>query len=156
MADFRFPKTFSDRGKTWHLMYSPDDQTTMLPALDGGKVAALVVDPLHLPGRPEPLWVLRVDVTLPSIASDGRVLGERHLRGIRTFAQRPVAPDTVPPREMAFYLEEPQSRGQNSETQDFMLSLLGVAFEERKPEIDTEWPGMLAGAQASGPEGADA
>lgn len=148
MADFRFPRSFHDRGKTWHLLYSPDDQTTMLPSLDGGKVAALVVDPLYLPGRDEPIWVVRVDITLPSVASDGRMVGERHLRGIRTFAQRPVAPDRTPPLEMAFYLREPEERSGNSETQDFMLSLLGVVAQEQKPEVDRNWMGMLSDAQA--------
>lgn len=154
MADFRFPKTFLDRGKTWHLLYSPDDPNTMLPALDGGKVAALVVDPLYLPGREAPIWVLRVDITLPSVANDGRMVGERHLRGIRTFAQQPIAPDRVPPMEMAFYLREPDVSRGGSETQDFMLSLLGVAAQEQKPEVDREWMGMLSGAQAeAAPEG---
>ena len=127
---------------------------TQVAVYSGGKVAALVVDPLYLPGRDDPIWVVRVDITLPSVASDGRMVGERHLRGIRTFAQRPVAPDRTPPLEMAFYLREPDVSRGGSETQDFMLSLLGVVAQEQKPEVHRNWMGMLSGAQAeAAPEG---
>ena len=145
MAKFQFPQTFMANGKTWHLQYEPGNPRTVLPSLDGGKVTDLVCDAMPAPGgKPgQVLYVVRVDVTLPSMASDGRVMGEKHLRGVRAYEMKPVSPEMVPPREMAFYLEEMPEVGMMGETECFMLGLLGVASKQMKPEVDTAWAERL-------------
>lgn len=156
MAEFKFPKSFMDRGKRWNLIYSPDDESTMLPALDtNSNVMSFVVDPLPVPGIKEPLWVLRIDVLIPGKSSGARITGDKRLRLARVFSAKPLAPETVPPSEMAIYLEETtQSRAHGSETQEWMYALLGVAANEAKPEVDRNWPDLLAEVQSQAePEG---
>lgn len=149
MAAFKFPQTFVDRGRKWHLQYEPGNMMTMLPSMENGKVTGVVCDPMQIPGG-QTVHVVRVDITLPGATTGGRVVGERHLRGIRTFAVPPVDPGAVPPQEMAFYLEEPTTTSGTTETQSFMLSLLGVAMEEREPDIDTSWPDQMLGQLRAG------
>lgn len=150
MAEFKFPKSFVDRGRRWNLIYSPDDESTMLPALENNsQVRSFVVDPLPIPGAQEPLWVLRIDVTIPGKSTGARITSDKHLRLARVFSAKPLAPETVPPSEMAIYLEETtQSRTHGSETQEWMYALLGVVASEARPEVDRNWPDLLAGAQA--------
>lgn len=151
MAEFKFPRAFTDtRGRRWNLVYSPDDESTMLPALgETSNVTFFRVDPLPVPGQAAPLHVLRIDVTIPGRTAGGRITGDKHLRLARVFEAPPLSPETVPPSEMAIYLEEAaQGRSLGSETQEWMYSLLGVAANEQKPEVDRAWPSLLAGAQA--------
>lgn len=155
MPGFKFPQSFVDRGRRWHLQYEPGNLMTMLPSLERGKVTAVVCDPMQIPGG-QTLHVVRVDITLPGETTGGRVVGERHLRGIRTFTAPPVDPSAVPPQEMAFYLEEPSAASGTTETQSFMLALLGVAMEERKPDIDTSWPEEMLGGLKPDPSEAEA
>lgn len=159
MAAFRFPARFMANGKNWRLVYEPGNELTPLPDLAGARVDNLVCDVVPVPGpagQSGPLHVVRVDLTLPGGAGGGRVVGQRHLRGIRAFPVRPASIDTVPPAEMAIYLEEPSAQGAVGETEGFVMGLLGVALEEQKPDVDTEWAGrLLTPAADAAPAGAD-
>lgn len=134
-----FPPTIKFDGTTWHMVYDPSCEATVMPNVSEQNVQRVTCDPVRFPGRDVPVWLMLMALSIPSQRdSRGQIIGARRLLGFRTFDHQPPSTYRIQPNEMVYYVAE-QSDG--SAAQQFFNAVTGVADQvtavQSKP--DTSW-----------------
>lgn len=143
-----FPAVIQYDGINWHLIYAPDNQITTMPSLEGSQTLSMTCDPIQVPGRNAPAFIVIVDILFPARRDpSGRLIGERRMKGFRTYDYQPANPSVVNPRDCVYYMAEPSGRGASA-AQRFFDSVIGPQqkLEAQAAQPDSSWCKSLLGA----------
>lgn len=144
-GEFRFPLYINFDGTKWRLIYAPDDPNTVAPNLEDFKQTSMTCDPVSVPGRSTPIYIVIIDLLCPSQRnSAGNFIPERRLKAFRTYAQPPYSSQNVRPQECAYYMAEGGALG--SPAQRFFDAITGQAYAEAQmqAQADMSWCKDLA------------
>lgn len=133
-----FPDTITFDGATWHMVYDPSCEATVMPSVDGKNVQRITCDAVKFPGRDLPVWLMMLQILVPSsMDGSGKLIGARRMLGFRTFERQPPTTYRVQPNELVYYVAE-QSDG--SAAQRFFNAITGQRGEPRPADKpDTSW-----------------
>lgn len=134
-----FPDTITYDGSTWHMVYDPSCEATVMPGISEKDVQRMTCDMVRFPGRELPIWLVMVSILIPSrMDSAGQIIGARRMLGFRTFDRQPPTTYRVQPNELVYYVAE-QSDG--SAAQRFFNAVARISPDapaiSAKP--DTSW-----------------
>lgn len=134
-----FPPTIKFDGVTWHLVYDPSCEATVMPSINEQDVKNVTCDAVRFPGRDGVIWLMLMAIAVPSRRdSSGNIIGARRLLGFRTFDHQPSTAYRIQPNEFVYYVAE-QSDG--SAAQQFFNAVVGIGdpavSTPNKP--DTSW-----------------
>lgn len=149
MAKSIFPETLMFDGMTWHLVYDPKCDATVMPSFSEKDVQGMTCDTVRYPGRDTPVWLVMVSILIPSrMDGVGQLIGSRRMLAFRTFDRQPPTTYKVQPNECVYYVAE-QSDG--SAAQRFFNAIARVntpqAVSATKP--DTSWCDQFASLEQS-------
>lgn len=134
-----FPDTIEFDGSTWHMVYDPNCEATVMPSINEKDVQRITCDAVKFPGREAPIWLMIINIVIPSrMDGAGKLIGARRMVGFRTFDRQPSPAYRVQPNELVYYVAE-QTDG--SAAQRFFNAIARVSAEpvaaQAKP--DTSW-----------------
>lgn len=134
-----FPSSIQFDGTTWHLVYDPSCEATVMPGINEQDVKNVTCDAVRFPGRDVPIWLMLMAIAVPSRRdSNGNIIGARRLLGFRTFDHQPPSTYRIQPNEFVYYIAE-QSDG--SAAQQFFNAVTGTTEKASAaaPKPDTSW-----------------
>lgn len=143
-----FPATIQFDGAIWHMVYDPNCEATVMPNINDSDVRRTTCDVVRFPGRDVPIWLLMVDIAIPSRRdSSGRIIGARRLLGFRTFDHQPASSYRIQPNELVYYVAE---QSDSSAAQQFFNAITGVSEQGTvaQPKPDTSWCQQFAQEEA--------
>lgn len=144
-GEFRFPPYIHFDDMKWRLIYAPDDPNTVAPNLTDSQQLSMTCDPVTIPGRSTPIYLVIIDILFPSHRnSAGNFIPERRLKAFRTYSHPPYSPQDVRPQECVYYMAEGGGRG--SAAQRFFDAITGQAQAQAQLEAqaDASWCKDLA------------
>lgn len=147
-GEFQFPPVIQYEGLNWHLVYAPNNETTVMPNLEGSQTLSMTCDPIQIAGRNAPAFLVIVDILYPARRDpSGRLIGERRMKGFRTYDYQPANPSVVNPRDCVYYVAEPSGRGASA-AQRFFDAVIGPQqrLEAQAAKTDASWCNSLSGA----------
>lgn len=99
-----FPETINFDGTSWRLVYDPSCTDTVMPSINERDVQGVLVDAVTYPGRPNPMWIIMVNILIPASTDGfGKPIGARRMVGFRIKDQQPLPSYRVRPNELVYY-----------------------------------------------------
>lgn len=146
-----FPETIMYDGMQWRLVYDPNCTDTVMPSINERDVQSVTMDTVQFPGRPAPIWLIMVNITIPE-SSDGfgKKISARRMIGFRTRDQQPLPSYKVRPNELVYYAA---SQADGSAAQRFFnaVTVLAHVPASEPEQPDTSWTQMFAQPQPQVP-----
>lgn len=157
-GEFQFPDVIQYEGINWHLVYAPNNERTVMPNLNGSQTLSITCDPIQVPGRNKPAYLVIADILYPARRDpSGRLISERRMKGFRTYDYQPANPNVVNPNDCVYYVAESSSRGVSAAQQFFDAVIGGPSPVTEIPttKIDSSWCKALTGAanESTGTDG---
>lgn len=144
MAKSMFPDTINFDGTTWHMVYDPNCEATVMPSIGEKDVQRMTCDMVRFPGREMPIWLVMVSILIPSrMDTSGQLIGARRMLGFRTFDRQPPTTYRVQPNELVYYVAE-QSDGSAAQRFFNAVTRQDMATPQGQPKPDTSWCNQLA------------
>lgn len=139
-----FPDTIIYDGATWHMVYDPNCEATVMPGINEKDVQRVTCDTVKFPGREMPIWLIMVSILIPSrIDTAGQLIGARRMLGFRTFDRQPPTTYRVQPNELVYYVAE-QSDGSAAQRFFNAVTRREEVQQASQAKPDTSWCNQLA------------
>lgn len=146
-----FPDTITFDGTTWHMVYDPNCEATVMPSINEKDVQRMTCDAVRFPGRELPIWLVMVSILIPSrMDTSGQLIGARRMLGFRTFDRQPPTTYRVQPNELVYYVAE-QSDGSAAQRFFNAVTRVDAISAQGQTKPDTSWCSQLASLEQ--PEG---
>lgn len=134
-----FPETIHFDGTDWRLAYDPSCTDTVMPSINERDVQGVMVDAVTYPGRPNPMWIIMVNIQIPA-SSDGfgKPIGARRMIGFRIKDQQPLPSYRIRPNELVYYVA---AQADGSVAQRFFnaVTILSRMDKGESEKPDTSW-----------------
>lgn len=148
-----FPDTIIFDGTTWHMVYDPSCEATVMPSINEKDVQRMTCDAVKFPGRDMPIWLVMVSIVIPSrMDSTGQLIGARRMMGFRTFDRQPPTTYRVQPNELVYYVAE-QSDGSAAQRFFNAVARVGQMEAAQSSKPDVSWCNQFAEMEQDKPLG---